>query len=312
VPNTIHGKMNTIRSKNMLRTVLAFTALLALTACDPPPPEGSAGELRGVLNLGLLPDENPKRQAIRYAPLIEAIRSRTGLDVELVLPETYDDLVSRFADGTLDLAYFGGYTFVLASERYGAIPLVMRDIDARFISHVLVHRDNTNVQGLADLQGSHFSFGSRRSTSGHIMPRHYFSRMGIIPEEFFSHLTYSGSHDRTVQLVAEGSVDAGVANGQIVRQLLSSARHERPPVRVLWQSPAYVDYVWATQPSMSENTRQALKSVFLSLDTSNETHRRFLDAVGAGYYLPAAESDFHELRQTIATLDASVARQDRP
>lgn len=281
----------------------ALAVLLLLAACEPAPTTGSAGEARGVLTLGLLPDENAQLQRARYAPLIEAIEGKTGLEVTLTIPETYGELVSLFATAEVDAAYFGGYTFLLANKLHGAVPLVMRDIDLQFVSHVLVHRDNDSAQQLSDLRGARFSFGSRESTSGHIMPRHHFSKLGIIPEDYFSTVSFSGAHDRTIQRIADGVVDAGVANGQIVRKLLAGDRDDVPAVRVLWQSPPYVDYVWAVQPSMSDRTREAITEAFLSLSRDDELDRRFLDAIGARYFLPATSTDFDNLRSAVATIE---------
>jgi phosphonate transport system substrate-binding protein len=271
-----------------------------LAACGSSTPAGSAGEIRGVLSLGLLPDENRESQAARYATLVDALESHLGFDVQLVWSASYDELVELFGQGKVDLAYFGGYTFLIANERHDAQPLVMRDIDARFVSQIVVREDRSELQQLADLRGSRFSFGARRSTSGHIMPRHHFSQLGVTPETFFSAVSYSGAHDRTVTRVADGTFDASVANGQIVRQLLSSATP--PPVRIVWQSPPYVDYVWATQPSMTASTRDAIKHVFLSLSIDNDEDRRFLDSIGARYFIPASTEDFDDLRLALDPL----------
>ncbi len=294
------------------RFAVAFVTLLLLVACDVPSPPGSAGEAAGVLRFGLLPDEDRKRQMARYARLLEAIRSKTGLEVELATPNTYSELVNLFATGAVDVAYFGGYTFLIANERHGAIPLVMRDIDARFVSHVVVHRDNRTVHGLSDLTGARFSFGSQKSTSGHLMPRYYFSKVGISPEDFFSEVTFSGAHDRTIALVADGTVDAGVANGQIVQALLAQSGDRAPPVRIVWQSPPYVDYVWAVQSSMTENTRRAIAEVFLSLTMDNQHDRQFLDSIGARHFLPAALSDFEPLRTALDRVDEQANRGRAP
>jgi len=279
---------------------------LSLIACEPSPSAGSAGEVRGTLTLGLLPDEEPEKLKLRYAPLIEAIKGKTGLAVELILPKSYLELIELFGAGKVDVAYFGGYTFVLACERYGAVPLVMRDIDMRLVSHVLVHRDNNAVRELSDLRGARFSFGSRQSTSGHLMPRFYFSTLGIIPEECFSQISFSGAHDKALRLIVDGTVDAGVANGQIVQQMLENSVDDALPLRIVWQSPAYVDYVWAVQSAMSEETRRAIKEVFLSLSRENKDHRRFLDGIGAAYFLPAERSDFDNLRRAIEAVRSEV------
>jgi phosphonate transport system substrate-binding protein len=281
--------------------------VLSLIACEPSPSAGFAGEVQGTLTLGLLPDENPRQLELRYLPLIEAIKGKTGLDVKMILPSSYLDLVELFGAGKVDVAYFGGYTFILANERYGAVPLVMRDIDTHFVSHVLVHKDNSAVQELSDLRGARFSFGSRQSTSGHIMPRFHLSTQGIIPEEFFSEIRFSGAHDETVQRVADGTVDAGVANGQIVQRMLENSVNDALPVRVIWQSPAYVNYVRAVQSAMSEETQRAIKEVFLSLSRGNKDHRRFLDAIGAAYFLPTKSSDFDNLRRAIEAVRGKAA-----
>lgn len=290
----------------LTRVALAFSAALVFAGCVPPPDTGSSGEAKGVLRVGLLPDEDPRRQAKRYAPLIDAIRGKTGLGVELVLPTDYAQLVDLFAAGDVDLAHFGGYTFVLASERSDAKPLVMRDIDRNFVSYVLVHEENANARELSDLRDARLSFGPRHSTSGHLMPRYYFARRGITPEKFFARVTYSGGHDHTLQRVADGTVDAGVINGQFVQMRLNEGSSNLPRVRVIWQSPPYVNYVWAIQPSVTQQTQQALTEVFLSLSRDDEDARQFLYSVGARYYLPATDSDFDDLRHIVKTLKSTA------
>jgi phosphonate transport system substrate-binding protein len=223
-----------------------------------------------------------------------------------MLPSSYLELVELFGAGRVDVASFGGYTFLLAEERYGVVPLVMRGIDKRLDSHVLVHKDNSVVRQLSDLRGARFSFGSRQSTSGHLMPRFYFSTLGIIPEKFFSEISFSGAHDQTVQQIADGTVDAGVANGQFVQRILENGVNGAPPMRVVWQSPVYVDYVWAVQSDISKETWRAIRGVFLSLSRENMDHRRFLGGIGAAYFLPAASSDFDNLRRAIETVQGVV------
>jgi len=46
-----------------------------------------------------------------------------------------------------------------------------------------------------------------------------------------------------------------------------------------------------------------LKQVFLSLTTAKTEHRRFLHYVGGNYYIPAAKSDFDELRDAVEKME---------
>lgn len=297
VPNA-SGSRCMVRFISSAGILLVLALALQIASCSPSRPPESMGEARGVLTLGLLPDESAERQLQKYAPIVRAIRANTGFDVRLDTPADYAELVFMFSKGEVDLAYFGGYTFASSHEQSGAIPLVMRDIDASFISYLIVRRDSAAKQ-LSDLKGAVFGFGSRLSTSGHIMPRYFFEQEGIVSESFFSTISFSGAHDRTIQWVIDGTVDAGVVNGQILNRLLTTAGDTAGAVRILWQSPPYVDYVWAVQPSMTIKTRQAILDAFLSLSHDDPTARRFLEDVGAGYFIPADISDFEQLQLAI-------------
>lgn len=281
------------------RMVLALVAVTLFSGCEGQSPGGRGPH--EPLTLGLLPDEDPDRQAERYRPLLAAIRESTGREVRLLLPASYEELVYRFRSGEVDVGYFGGYTFLRAQEAAGAVPLVMRDIDARFVSYIVVP-DDSEADSLAELRGARFSFGARSSTSGHMMPRHFLSEQGIVPEDFFSTILYTGAHDLTFRLVADGLVDAGAVNGHFVRALLEASPPGQRPVRVIWQSPPYVDYVWAVQPGMSEQLRRDITRAFLSFSMADEQERQFLESVGAAYFLPAIASDFDQLRAALSAL----------
>jgi len=123
-----------------------------------------------VLRVGILPDVSEENLRKRYGPLLNHLSAKTGFDLNLVLPTDYGDLVRLFRENKVDLAYFGGLTFVQAQVFYNAEPLVMRDVDTRFTSWFLVRKSDP-ARNLADLKGKVFSFGSRLSTSGHLMPR---------------------------------------------------------------------------------------------------------------------------------------------
>ncbi len=150
-----------------------------------------------VLRVGILPDQGMDSLHKRYDPLLKHLAAETGIKFELVIPSSYSELVQLMGDRKVDMAYFGGLTFLQAYTLYDVQPLVMRDVDMRFTS-VFLSKDNNASQDLIDFKDKVFSFGSRHSTSGHLMPR-YFMKIDkqIIPEEFFSEIRFSGAHDKT-------------------------------------------------------------------------------------------------------------------
>jgi phosphonate transport system substrate-binding protein len=274
-----------------------LAALLALVfpfiaACDS---EDTARRALDVLRVGVLPDQNAEALQQRYAPLFEHLSGELDIPYEFVASETYETLVEQFAAGRIDLAYFGGLTFLKAHEAGRAEPLVMRDVDAKFISCFLV-RTNSPATDVSDFQGKVFSFGSALSTSGHLMPRHFLLQRGIRPEDLFAEVRYSGAHDATAFDVRDGRADLGVANSRVIRSMFADGRLSRDDVRILWETPPYPDYVWAVQPGFDGTLKRRIRDAFLKLSPVDDNHERILRGMSAGAFLPAGIDDFKALR----------------
>lgn len=249
-----------------------------------------------VLRVGVLPDQHPDQLATRYQGLLEYLSKQLDMPYELVIPDSYDALVEEFVQQRIDLAYFGGVTYLQAHKKAHALPLVMRDIDRKFTSYFLV-RARESARSILDFREMRFCFGDENSTSGHLMPRYFLNQQNIVPENFFSEVRYSGSHDKTAQWVRDGIVDIGVANAVVIRDMYRSGRLDIDEVGVLWETPYYSDYVWATQPYISEKLTNRLRDAFLALSDINPEHAGKLTVLGATSYLPAGHSDFKALEK---------------
>lgn len=249
-----------------------------------------------VLRIGVLPDQTAEVLRERYTPLFEHLARELDIPYEFVASRTYAELVERFVSGRVDLAYFGGFTFLKAEAAGAAVPLVMRDVDAKFTSYFLVRADSPATE-ITDFKGKVFSFGSRLSTSGHLMPRQFLLERGVQPEDFFGEVRYSGAHDTTAYDVRDGRADLGVANTHVIRSMFADGRLDRDDVRVLWQTPPYPDYVWAIRSTIGPALRRRIRDAFLDLSAGGEGHARILGRMSAGAFLPASAEDFRPLRE---------------
>lgn len=261
------------------------------------------------LRVGVLPDESPEMLRHHYEPLLARISAATGIPSELIIPADYGDLVDRFARREVDLAYFGGVSFLVAQHRAGAMPLVVRDIDLSFRSYILVRPDYPALS-MAELKGARFAFGSALSTSGHLMPRHFMESRDIEPESWFAEIRYSGAHDRTAEWVRDGVVDAGAANAAIVEAMFAQGTLKRSDLRIVERTPPYADYVWAIQPDIPDETRFAIRDAFLMLSAAQPEHQKILRRLGAGSFLPALATDFADLRRIAVNQGLDVGGDD--
>jgi len=256
-----------------------------------------------VLRIGVLPDRKPEVLQQQYGPLAEYLSAQTEIQTRLVIPANYADAVRLFREEKIDLSYFGGLTFVQAQTSYGAAPLVMREIDTRFASWFLVKPEYAQLQ-LPDFKGKSLSFGSKLSTSGHLMPRHFMQQQWQIDaERFFSDVSYSGAHDKTTLLVLEGKVDVGAVNSVVVRKMIADGKIKADELHVLWQTPPYPDYVWAVRENLDDKLKTRLRDAFLGLDAGKPGDAKILAGLNAKTFLPADPDDFESLRDIATRFD---------
>lgn len=281
---------------------VAATVLFALLLTSCAFPEPRTGEMPATLRVGVLPDEERSRLQSRHAPLVEYLSQDLGIPCELVIPETYGELVELFREGKIDLGYFGGFTFASARKQTRAIPLVMRDVDTRFTSYFLARGDDPR-RSLEDFRGARVTFGSELSTSGHLMPRYFLHTRGWVPEDFFAEVKFSGTHDETAYWIRDGKADLGAANARVIDRMFADGRLDRSAIRIVWQSSPFPDYVWAIQPSHTPETRAAIRDAFLRLSISDTDHAGILEQQRARGFLPAEEQEFAVLGKAIALLD---------
>ena len=245
-----------------------------------------------VFRVTAIPDEAPTELARKAQPLIKYLEGVLGMKVEFTPVTDYAASVETLVNGKVDLAWFGGFTFVQASVRSGGkvIPLVQREEDERFRS-VFITADPA-IKTLADLKGKDVSFGSQSSTSGHLMPRSVLLAAGIDPDKDFKRVAYSGAHDATIAAVAAGKVQAGALNISVWEKFVADKKVDTDKVRVIFTTPPYYDYNWSVSTAMPEALRTKLTQAFLALDRSTPEGKEILELQRATRFVPTRAENY--------------------
>jgi phosphonate transport system substrate-binding protein len=253
---------------------------------------GVSVQAQQVFKVTAIPDESPTELARKAAPLVKYLEQKLGMKVEFTPVTDYAASVEALANKQVDLAWFGGFTFVQAQHRSGGkvIPLVQRAEDEKFRS-VFITTDPA-VKSLADLKGRNFSFGSQSSTSGHLMPRSFLLAAGIDPDRDFKRVAYSSAHDATVAAVASGKVDAGAVNISVWEKLVADGKVDPAKVRVFYTTPPFFDYNWSVHADMPAAQREKLAKAFLDLDKSTPQGREILELQRATKFIPTKAENY--------------------
>lgn len=262
------------------------------------PGEQEAKGVPEVVRVTGIPDENPTELQRKYEPMVKHLEQKLGTKVEYVPVVDYGAAVQALQAGKVDFAWLGGFTHVQARVMTGALPLCQRDIDREFKS-VFIANSKSGINAVADMKGKPFAFGSKSSTSGHLMPRHFLlTEHKIDPDkDFKGPPLYSDAHDATVKLVESGKVAAGALNVEVWERMNKEGKVDAKKVKVVWTTPGYIDYVWTARKEMDEGLRDKFKNAFLELDASNPEHTPVLELQGAKKFVPASPADFDTLEK---------------
>ena len=276
----------------MLRRVVThFSAIAAaVTALI----SGAPALAQTPLRVGMIPDAGATQVSIEQkAPLKEYLTKAIGRPVELIIPTNYNATVEALGNGSLDFAYLGGLTYVIAQQRYGVVPLVQRESDLRFHS-LFITQTGSPIKSLADLKGKNFAFGDIVSTSGHLMPYNALNKSGFDVEKDFKY-RYTGSHPATAKAVESGTVDAGAMDETVYNAMTADGTLDKNKVRVFFTTPPFLDYVWVARKDVPADARQKFEEAFLSLQKGKDD--KVLDILRGNKFVKASDTSYTELKR---------------
>ena len=266
------------------------------------------------------------KEAGAARPMREWLSAELGRPVEYVHVPDYTAAVTALAANKLDFVWLGGVTAVQAEERTkGKVEFIAaRETDMHFKSYVIANAESLERAALTAVNSTEpmplsqlaamkpafadltFSFGSKSSTSGHIMPRHFLQSeaVGIDPEtDFRSPAGYQlkGGHSATLRAVASGAVDLGAINYTVWDRADEATKSQAP---VIYVTPEYVDYCMVAHQRMGEAELSKLRQAMLALDAANPEHAKVLEAFGAKRFVEAKSADWEGIRSVLGDLRA--------
>jgi phosphonate transport system substrate-binding protein len=119
------------------------------------------------------------------------------------------------------------------------------------------------------------------------MPRWYMYKLGgFKPEEVFSSVAYTGSHDKTLDQVGDGSVDVGAMNFSTFKK---ASKERQDKVNLVYTTPAYVDYVWCARNGIGADLIGKIRDAITGISRDNDEGKAILDSFGAKEKFVAAD-----------------------
>ncbi len=243
-----------------------------------------------------IPDQDETRLAERFGRVAAYLQDKLGVPVKYVSVKSYPAAVTAFTNNEVQLAWFGGFTGVQARAAVpGSEAIAQGEEDKQFKSYLIANSATGLKKGdefPKGIAGKTFTFGSRASTSGRVMPEYYIRQaFGKSPDEVFSKIGFSGDHTRTIQLVQSGAYQVGAVDYSVWELEKKAGRVDESKVSVIWQSPPFPDYQWTARGDLDKTFgagfTDKLKAELIAIHDP-----KILEPFGRSKFVPADNAEY--------------------
>ena len=246
-----------------------------------------------------IPDEDESKLRSRFDKVATYLTNQLDIEVKYIPVKSYGAAVTAFRNNQVQLAWFGGLSGVRARALVSGSTAIAQGVeDPEFQTYFIAH-SSTELKKSSNfpimIAGKTFTFGSKGSTSGRLMPEFYIRKnFSNSPNKVFSRVGYSGNHSRTISLVESGAFQIGATNFQVWKKDLAAGKIDTSKVAVIWETPSYPDYNWSIRGDVDKNFGSGLtervKTALLNLKDPD-----LLASFPRKGFIPASNADFRSI-----------------
>lgn len=296
--------MNKLYICILLPLVLGLVLSDRLTAQDqhavtgPPVKEFREGD---TFVIALIPEKNIFDQRRRYKYIIDYLSRELKLDVYLKILPSYGNICSELLSGKADAGFFGSFGYALTHERAGIEPVarpVWTDGSSTYSGYIFVRKDS-GISRAEEMGGKRLSLVHKATTAGYVFQLDYLKKHGIdLSGDFFSGVTYAGSHDASAWAVYTGEAEVGGGKNHVFNALSREYPDFKRQMTVLEESPEVPSNGLALGVHVDHDLRDRIKRLLIALDQSKEGIS-ILNKFGALKFISTDHEDYAPLYRMI-------------
>lgn len=243
-----------------------------------------------------IPDQDETKLKERFSKLAVYLSKELDVEAKFIPIKSYSSSIAAFRNKQVQLAWFGGFSGVKARQIVpNAIAIAQGIQDKKFRTYFIANVKTGlkySEEFPKSIEGKTFTFGSKGSTSGRLMPE-YFIRENFhkAPKDIFSKVAYSPNHTKTIALVQSGAYEVGAVNFKVWQSALSTNKVDTSKVKLIWKSPTFPDYQFTAQGDLDETYGQGFTQK-LKMALLNLKDKDILNGFDRKGFIEAKNSDF--------------------
>ena len=253
------------------------------------------------LRISIIPVKDMSQLIEEYQPLADLLSRGLGKPVRLLHANSYDGVIDAAVSGGTDIAVMGPASYLKAwrlnpaIEPFGTLPPASGHFSpgGGYYNSLLLVRSDSGLSDVADLRGRRVALNDPLSTSGALVPMHAFAdAIGEPFGSYFSGQVYAGSHDRALDVLLAGKVDAAFVSSARADEYLKRGLIGKDTLRLLWRSaPIHYDPLVFTT-AVCEELKQRIRTL---LATPSPELDRFLKSQQATRVMPIGHEAYEML-----------------
>ncbi len=249
-----------------------------------------------------IPDQDESRLKERFGKIADYLSKELNATVKYVPVKSYAAAVTAFKNNQVQLAWFGGLSGVRARASVPGSVAIAQGYEDQFFETYFIANEKA---GLAmskkfpkEIAGKTFTFGSKGSTSGRLMPEFHIRRnFGKAPEKVFERVGFSGDHSRTIALVQSGAYQVGAVNYKVWKKELDAGKIDPKKVSIIWKTPPYPDYQWSIRGDVDKKFGAGFKEKVTGALLGMKDPA-LLDSFPRSKFIPATNDDYKMIVDT--------------
>lgn len=249
------------------------------------------------LVFGFNPFTTPQIIKENYAPILESIAQKVGKVAKIIIVSDYDSLGRSLLNGTIDVGWFSPFAYVATKSKGNITPMVTTVVNnnSSYNGYIIARKDKL-FTSLDSLQGKRFAFVDKQSASGYVYPRAMLLDAGKQPERFFSETVFLGSHNRVIEAVLDGTVDAGATYSEAMEAARSKGLLTQDLV-ILAQSESIPKDAIAARPGFDEKLLADIKSTFVATNDKTSEQILLMKKIGLNGFIETQDEVYDIIRK---------------
>ncbi len=256
------------------------------------------------LRVAIAPVLSPEYSLGTYDAFVRYLAKKLGRRPYQVHGKNYSEVNDMVRNGQCDLALVCDFAFVRGEQSFGMEALASPVVKGEVVYYsLIVVQPSLRATSLPDLRGRRFASSDLLSASGWLYPVVWLKERGENPNRFFKQHLITGSHDRSVQAVASGYVDAAAVDSLVFEDMVERDPSVAQAVKVVAKSPSLGMPPMAVHPALDRDLRSRLLTVLLEMH-EDQDGKRALGLLRIDRFVVPEKSAFDGVRSWAAVLDS--------